>query len=122
MNESGLLVQAFVYLAAAVIAVPLAQRLGLGSVLGYLLAGVAIGPFALRLVGTGGQDVMHFAEFGVVMMLFVIGLELQPALLWRLRGPILGLGGLQVLVTTAGRRGPGRGARAPAPAPRWRSA
>jgi CPA2 family monovalent cation:H+ antiporter-2/glutathione-regulated potassium-efflux system protein KefB len=101
MNEEGLLVQAFVYLAAAVIAVPIAQRLGLGSVLGYLLAGVAIGPFALGLLGTGGQDVMHFAEFGVVMMLFVIGLELQPALLWRLRGPILGLGGLQVLVSTA---------------------
>jgi CPA2 family monovalent cation:H+ antiporter-2/glutathione-regulated potassium-efflux system protein KefB len=100
MNESGLLVQTFIYLGAAVIAVPLAQRLGFGSVLGYLLAGVAIGPFALGLVGTGGQDVMHFAEFGVVMMLFVIGLELQPALLWRLRGPILGLGGLQVLVTT----------------------
>jgi monovalent cation:H+ antiporter-2, CPA2 family len=101
VNEPGLLVQAFIYLAAAVIAVPMAQRLGLGSVLGYLLAGIAIGPFALGLVGTGGQDVMHFAEFGVVMMLFVIGLELQPALLWRLRGPILGLGGLQVLVTTA---------------------
>ena len=101
MNDGGLLVQAFVYLAAAVIAVPVAQRLGLGSVLGYLLAGVAIGPFALGLLGTGGQDVMHFAEFGVVMMLFVIGLELQPALLWRLRGPILGLGGLQVLVSTA---------------------
>jgi monovalent cation:proton antiporter-2 (CPA2) family protein len=100
MNESDLLVQAFIYLAAAVIAVPMAQRLGFGSVLGYLLAGIAIGPFALGLVGTGDQDVMHFAEFGVVMMLFVIGLELQPALLWRLRGPILGLGGLQVLVTT----------------------
>ncbi len=100
MNEAGLLVHAFVYLAAAVIAVPVAQRLGMGSVLGYLLAGVAIGPFALDLLGTGGQDVMHFAEFGVVMMLFVIGLELQPALLWRLRGPILGLGGLQVVATT----------------------
>jgi len=100
MNDGGLLLQAFVYLAAAVIAVPVAQRLGLGSVLGYLLAGVAIGPFALGLLGTGGQDVMHVAEFGVVMMLFVIGLELQPALLWRLRGPILGLGGLQVLVST----------------------
>ena len=101
MSEGGLLVQAFIYLAAAVISVPLAQRLGLGSVLGYLLAGIAIGPFALGLLGTGGQDVMHFAEFGVVMMLFVIGLELQPALLWRLRGPILGLGGLQVVVSTA---------------------
>lgn len=91
--------QALVYLAAAVIAVPIARRLGLGSVLGYLLAGVAIGPFGLGLIGAEGHDVMSFAEFGVVMMLFVVGLELQPALLWRLRGPILGLGGLQVVLT-----------------------
>src|SRR5438067_4008033 len=92
------LYQAFIYLAAALVAVPLAKRLGLGSVLGYLLAGVLIGPYALKLVG-GGGDVMHFAEFGVVMMLFLIGLELRPALLWQLRGPILGMGGLQVAVT-----------------------
>ncbi|HEY0015715.1 MAG TPA: monovalent cation:proton antiporter-2 (CPA2) family protein [Longimicrobium sp.] len=98
---TGFLEQAFVYLLAAVVAVPLARRLGLGAVLGYLLAGVAIGPFGLRLLGTEGQDVMHVAEFGVVMMLFVIGLELQPSLLWRLRAPILGLGGLQVAATTA---------------------
>ena len=100
MNEPSLLFQAFVYLGAAVLAVPLAQRLGLGSVLGYLLAGVAIGPFGLSVLGAGGEDVMHFAEFGVVMMLFLVGLELQPALLWRLRGPILGLGGLQVTLTS----------------------
>jgi CPA2 family monovalent cation:H+ antiporter-2 len=93
------LAQAFVYLSAAVLAVPLARRLGLGSVLGYLLAGVAIGPFVLGLVGTEGADVMHFAEFGVVMMLFLVGLELQPARLWRMRASILGLGGLQVTVT-----------------------
>src|SRR6187399_670224 len=93
--------QAFIYLLAAVISVPLAKRLGLGSVLGYLLAGIAIGPFGLRLVGTDGGDLMHFAEFGVVMMLFVIGLELRPAMLWELRGPILGLGGLQVAATAA---------------------
>ncbi len=101
MHGEGFFFQAFVYLAAAVVSVPIAKRLGLGSVLGYLLAGVAIGPFALGLIGDEGQDVMHFAEFGVVMMLFLIGLELQPALLWRLRGPILGLGGLQVASTTA---------------------
>lgn len=82
------------------LSVPLAKRLGLGSVLGYLVAGVVIGPFVLGFVGQEGDDVMHFAEFGVVMMLFLIGLELQPALLWRLRVPILGLGGLQVAVTT----------------------
>ena len=90
---------AFIYLAAAVITVPLAKRLGLGSVLGYLLAGIVIGPFCLRLVGTEGTDVMHFAEFGVVMMLFLIGLELRPALLWKMRASILGLGGAQVVAT-----------------------
>jgi monovalent cation:proton antiporter-2 (CPA2) family protein len=92
------LYQAFIYLLAAIVAVPLAKRLGLGSVIGYLVAGAAIGPYALRFVESGG-DVMHFAEFGVVMMLFVIGLELRPALLWQMRQPILGLGGLQVVVT-----------------------
>lgn len=99
MHGGGFFLQAFVYLAAAVVAVPIARRLGLGSVLGYLLAGIAIGPFGLALVGAEGKDVMAFAEFGVVMMLFVVGLELEPALLWRLRAPILGLGGLQVLAT-----------------------
>ncbi|MBA2241717.1 MAG: cation:proton antiporter [Chthoniobacterales bacterium] len=93
--------QAFIYLLAAVVSVPLAKRFGLGSVLGYLLAGIVIGPFCLRLVGSAGNDVMHIAEFGVVMMLFVIGLELRPAVLWQMRGPILGLGGAQVAVTTA---------------------
>jgi Kef-type K+ transport system membrane component KefB/voltage-gated potassium channel Kch len=101
MHGQGFFFQAFVYLAAAVIAVPIAKRLGLGSVLGYLMAGMAIGPFGLGLIGEEGQDVMQFAEFGVVMMLFLIGLELQPALLWRLRKPILGTGGLQVAVTAA---------------------
>lgn len=99
MQEGGFFYQAFVYLTAAVVAVPISKRLGLGSVLGYLIAGVAIGPFVLGLVGKEGQDVLHFAEFGVVMMLFLIGLELQPALLWKLRGPILGMGGLQVGIT-----------------------
>jgi len=91
--------QVFVYLLAAVISVPLAKRLGLGSVLGYLLAGIVIGPFGLRLVGSAHGDVMHIAEFGVVMMLFVIGMELRPAVLWKLRGPIVGLGGAQMLGT-----------------------
>lgn len=99
MSNESFFFQAFVYLAAAVISVPMAKRFGLGSVLGYLLAGVIIGPFGLHLIGQEGEDIMHFAEFGVVMMLFVVGLELQPALLWRLRAPILGLGGLQVVVT-----------------------
>lgn len=100
MEAGGFFYQALVYLSAAVVAVPLAKKLGLGSVLGYLLAGVMIGPFVLGFVGEEGQDVMHFAEFGVVMMLFLIGLELQPAMIWKMRVPILGLGGAQVGLTS----------------------
>jgi monovalent cation:proton antiporter-2 (CPA2) family protein len=100
MTDS-VLAQAFIYLCAATLLVPIAKRLGLGAVLGYLIGGVVIGPFALGLVGTEGNHVMHFAEFGVVMMLFLVGLELRPALLWQLRRPILGLGGLQVAATGA---------------------
>lgn len=100
MGESGFLQQAFVFLAAAVIAVPVARRLGLGSVLGYLCAGAVIGPFALGVIGSDIEEVMHFAEFGVVMMLFLVGLELDPSLLWRMRTAIVGMGGLQVVLTT----------------------
>src|SRR5580693_8215402 len=100
METEELLFQAFIYLLAAVATVPIAKQLGLGSVLGYLLAGVVIGPHVLKLVGHGGGGVMHVAEFGVVMMLFLVGLELRPSLLWKLRGPILGTGGMQVLFTT----------------------
>ena len=100
MSAEGFLFQAFIYLAAAVISVPLAKRLGLGSVLGYLIAGVLIGPYALGFVGRGGSDVRHVAEFGVVLMLFLVGLELRPNLLWRLRGPMIGAGGLQLVATT----------------------
>ncbi len=82
MHQQDFFHQALVYLSAAVISVPVAKRLGLGSVLGYLLAGIIIGPFVLKLIGQEGEDVMHFAEFGVVMMLFLIGLELKPNLLW----------------------------------------
>ena len=96
----GLLFQAFIYLCAAVIAVPIAKRLGLGSVLGYLLAGIVIGP-VIGLVGSETQTIQHFAEFGVVMMLFLVGLELQPSMLWEMRSRLIGLGGLQVGITTA---------------------
>jgi len=96
---AGLLFQATVYLAAAVIAVPLAARLGLGSVLGYLAAGLLIGPVLGIVVDT--EDVRHFAEFGVVMMLFLIGLELEPRALWDMRHRILGLGAMQVILTAA---------------------
>jgi len=94
----GLLFNAFIYLCAAVIAVPIAKRLGLGSVLGYLIAGILIGP-VIGLVGSETEDIKHFAEFGVVMMLFLVGLELEPKLLWEMRSRLLGLGGLQVAIT-----------------------
>ncbi|MCG9653304.1 monovalent cation:proton antiporter-2 (CPA2) family protein [Vibrio vulnificus] len=90
--------QAFIYLIAAVIAVPLAKRFGLGSVLGYLIAGVVIGPI-VGLVGEETTTIQHFAEFGVVMMLFLVGLELEPKMLWAMRNRLLGLGGLQVAGT-----------------------
>ncbi len=93
------LTQATIYLAAAVIAVPIAARLGLGSVLGYLAAGLIIGP-ALGLVGSETEDLQHVAEFGVVMMLFLIGLELEPRALWAMRHKLFGLGGLQMVLST----------------------
>lgn len=100
MNEQSFYFTAMVYLAAAVICVPLSKKIGLGSVLGYLLAGIIIGPAFLGLAGDDQQDLMHIAEFGVVMMLFVVGLELEPDLLWKLRSSILGMGGLQVLLSS----------------------
>ncbi|MBD3663680.1 cation:proton antiporter [Sulfitobacter aestuariivivens] len=96
----GFLFQATIYLATAVIAVPIAARLGLGSVLGYLAAGILIGPVT-GLVGSETKDLQHFAEFGVVMMLFLIGLELEPRALWDMRHKLLGLGGAQVVLSTA---------------------
>jgi glutathione-regulated potassium-efflux system protein KefB len=94
-----LLQNSVVFLSAAVIAVPIAQKLGLGSVLGYLLAGVVIGPWGIGLI-SDVQAILHFAEFGVVLLLFLIGLELNPTKLWQMRRPILGLGGAQVVLTT----------------------
>ncbi|QCO57664.1 potassium transporter (plasmid) [Pseudorhodobacter turbinis] len=94
------LFQASIYLGAAVLIVPLAVRLGLGSVLGYLAAGILVGP-VLGLAGTENEDLQHFAEFGVVMMLFLIGLELDPRALWDMRHKLIGMGGLQVVLTTA---------------------
>ncbi len=93
--ESNLLFNALIYLAAAVIAVPLAKRLGLGAVLGYLLVGMAIGPWGLHLI-TEVHDILHFSELGVVLLLFVIGLELDPKRLWSLRRSIFGWGSAQV--------------------------
>ena len=96
----GFLLQATIYLVAMVIAVPISARLGLGSVLGYLMAGIVIGP-VMHLTGAETQGLQHFAEFGVVMMLFLIGLELEPRVLWGMRRKLLGLGGAQILITVA---------------------
>jgi monovalent cation:proton antiporter-2 (CPA2) family protein len=96
--------QAILYLVTMVAVAPIAKRLGLGAVLGYLIAGAVLGPHALSWVGgtpEARESVLHLAEFGVIMMLFLIGLELKPALLWKLRGQIFGTGTLQVLSTTA---------------------
>ena len=90
---------ALVFLLAAVVCVPIAKRLGMGSVLGYLIAGMLIGPFVLGFVGEEGEDIMHIAEFGVVMMLFLIGLELNPREFWKMRKSILTLGFLQMGIT-----------------------
>ena len=98
--DTTFLLQAVIYLASAVICVPIAKRLGLSSILGYLFAGIIIGPFAFGFIGQQGQDIMHFAEFGVVMMLFLIGLELDPSKFWKMRRFIIGMGSLQVVGTT----------------------
>ncbi len=98
--ETNFLLQAIIYLSAAVICVPIAKKLGLSSILGYLFAGIFIGPFVLGFIGQEGQDIMHFAEFGVVMMLFLIGLELDPSKFWKMRKFILGMGSLQLAGTT----------------------
>ncbi|HSH86972.1 MAG TPA: monovalent cation:proton antiporter-2 (CPA2) family protein [Methylophilus sp.] len=98
MDSSHFLVQAAIYLSAAIILVPIFKRLGLGSVLGYLIAGILIGPYALKLIADP-EHVLHFAEFGVVLMLFLIGLELESQKVWELRKLLFGLGGMQVSLT-----------------------
>jgi len=98
--DNNFFIQAIIYLAAAVIFVPIAKKIGLSSILGYLFAGIIIGPFVLGLIGQRGEDIMHFAEFGVVMMLFLIGLELDPYKFWKMRKFILGMGSIQVFGTT----------------------
>ncbi len=95
--DSHTLIQALIYLGSAALIVPIAVRLGLGSVLGYLIAGCIIGPWGLRLV-TDAESILHFAEIGVVLMLFIIGLELDPQRLWKLRAAVFGGGALQMVV------------------------
>src|ERR1051325_9263548 len=99
MDTDGFLSQALIYLGAGVIAVPLFTRLGAGSVLGYLVAGIAIGPWGLRLI-TDARTVLEFAELGIVLLLFLVGLELNVTRVWQLRRAIFGLGAAQVLLTT----------------------
>ena len=99
-HGSSWLQSSLVYLGAAVLAVPLARLAGLGSIIGYLAAGIAIGPWGLKLV-TDPQAMLHFAEFGVVLMLFLVGLELEPKRLWSLRRPIFGWGSAQLLGSAA---------------------
>ncbi|MBL8328094.1 MAG: glutathione-regulated potassium-efflux system protein KefC [Rubrivivax sp.] len=98
-HSSGWLHSSLIYLAAAVVAVPLSRLLGLGSIIGYLAAGIAIGPWGLKLV-TDPQAILSFAEFGVVLMLFLVGLELEPRRLWAMRRPIFGWGSFQLLGST----------------------
>jgi glutathione-regulated potassium-efflux system ancillary protein KefC len=100
MEHTSWLTGTLVYLAAAVIAVPLARLMGLGSIIGYLGAGILIGPWGLKLV-TDPKDMLHFAEFGVVLMLFLVGLELEPRRLWAMRKPIFGWGSVQLLGSAA---------------------
>ncbi|CAM3605316.1 monovalent cation:proton antiporter-2 (CPA2) family protein [Zobellia roscoffensis] len=95
----NILFEAIVFLLGAIICVSIAKRLGLSSVLGYLLAGVLIGPYVLGFIGNEGEDILHFAEFGVVMMLFLIGLEIEPKNFWKMRKTIVGMGGIQVAGT-----------------------
>jgi len=100
MEHTSWLTGTLVYLAAAVLAVPLAKFLGLGSIIGYLAAGILIGPWGLKFV-TNPQDMLHFSEFGVVLMLFLVGLELEPRRLWSLRKPIFGWGSVQLFGSAA---------------------
>lgn len=99
MTDPGFLESALIYLAATVLAVPVFKRLGLGAVLGYLVAGMIIGPWALKLI-SDVEAIFKFSEFGIVLLMFLIGLELKPTTLLQLRKPVFGLGGLQVLLSS----------------------
>ncbi len=97
--DSSFLFQALIFFGASLITVPITKRIGFSSVLGYLFAGILIGPYLLGFIQSEGTDIMHAAEFGVVMMLFLIGLELEPAKFWEMRKSIVGLGSFQMLIT-----------------------
>lgn len=99
MQDHSLLITLVVFLTAAVISVPLFKKIGLGSVVGYLIGGTIIGPWGIGLIADV-DSILHLSEFGVVLLLFLIGLELKPQRLWVLRRPVFGLGGLQVTLTS----------------------
>ena len=98
VGSPNLMLQATIFLGAALLLVPLGKRFGLATVLGYLVTGLILGPSVLDVVGDA-ESLLHFSEFGVVMLLFIIGLELQPSRLWALRRSIFMLGGFQVGIT-----------------------
>ncbi|MCU0323145.1 MAG: monovalent cation:proton antiporter-2 (CPA2) family protein [Chitinophagaceae bacterium] len=98
--QGDILQQATIFLGAALVSVPIAKKLGFGSIIGYLIAGIIIGPFVLGFIGEEGEDLMHASEFGVVMMLFLIGLELNPQSIWKMRKAIVGMGLSQMILTT----------------------
>ncbi|MBY0554964.1 glutathione-regulated potassium-efflux system protein KefC [bacterium] len=99
MTEHSNFLNMIIFLTSALICVPISKKLGMGSLLGYLIAGLAIGPFGFKFIGNV-EEVMHFSEFGVVLLMFIIGLELNPKKLWDLKIPIFGMGGLQILLNT----------------------
>lgn len=101
MTEISFAYIALIFLGAAIIMVPLVRKLGLSSIIGYILGGIIIGPFVLQLAGSDSEQIMHAAEFGVIMLLFLVGLEIEPKKFWRIRKKILGMGALQVGLTTA---------------------
>jgi CPA2 family monovalent cation:H+ antiporter-2 len=97
--ESSLAMNTLIFLGVAIIMVPLARKLGLSSVIGYILGGIIIGPYVLKLTGNNVNDIMHASEFGVIMLLFIVGLELEPRKFWEMRKKIMGLGLTQMLLT-----------------------
>lgn len=99
--ESSLAMTSLIFLGAAIIMVPLVRKLGLSSVIGFILGGIIIGPFVLKLTGRGSEDVMHTTEFGVIMLLFLVGLEIEPKKFWKIRKKILGMGLSQMVITIA---------------------
>lgn len=99
MTENSLAMTTLIFLGAAIIMVPLVRKLGLSSVIGFILGGIIIGPFGLKLTGKDSDDIMHATEFGVVMLLFLVGLEMEPKKFWKIRKKILGMGLSQMLIT-----------------------